>query len=129
MSCSMPISCSASAAGSNCLGLPPRPIPSIIGPTRAAGVSSGIFGSWYAQSHPDEDFAETFAVWLTPRSNWRKRYADWPALKKLEYVDELMAEIGRQKPVLNRRLEVDPIRPPDRYPCPTLPEEAGSLSR
>ena len=21
---------------------------------------------WYAQSHPDEDFAETFAVWLTP---------------------------------------------------------------
>ncbi|HET7680142.1 MAG TPA: putative zinc-binding metallopeptidase [Xanthobacteraceae bacterium] len=65
---------------------------------------------WYAQSHPDEDFAETFAVWLTPRSNWRKRYADWPALKKLEYVDELMAEIGRQKPVLNRRLEVDPLR-------------------
>ena len=65
---------------------------------------------WYAQSHPDEDFAETFAVWLTPRSNWRKRYADWPALKKLEYVDELMAEIGGQKPLLNRRLEVDPLR-------------------
>ena len=38
---------------------------------------------WYAQSHPDEDFAETFAVWLTPRSAWRKRYADWPALEKL----------------------------------------------
>jgi hypothetical protein len=65
---------------------------------------------WYAQSHPDEDFAETFAVWLTPRSNWRKRYADWPALKKLEYVDELMAEIGGQKPLLTRRLEVDPLR-------------------
>jgi hypothetical protein len=65
---------------------------------------------WYAQSHPDEDFAETFAVWLTPRSNWRKRYRDWPALKKLEYVDGLMAEIAGQKPVLNRRLEVDPIR-------------------
>ena len=65
---------------------------------------------WYAQSHPDEDFAETFAVWLTPRSNWRKRYADWPALKKLEYVDELMAEIGGQKPLLNQRLEVDPLR-------------------
>ena len=63
---------------------------------------------WYAQSHPDEDFAETFAVWLTPRANWRKRYAGWPALKKLQYVDELMAEIGRQRPVLNRRLEVDP---------------------
>ena len=65
---------------------------------------------WYAQSHPDEDFAETFAVWLTPRFNWRKRYAAWPALKKLEYVDALMAEIGGQKPVLTRRLEVDPVR-------------------
>jgi hypothetical protein len=63
---------------------------------------------WYAQSHPDEDFAETFAVWLTPRANWRKRYAGTPALRKLEYVDELMAEIGEERPVLNRRLEVDP---------------------
>lgn len=63
---------------------------------------------WYAQSHPDEDFAETFAVWLTPRANWRKRYAGWPALKKLEYVDALMAEIGGQKALLNRRFEVDP---------------------
>jgi hypothetical protein len=64
---------------------------------------------WYAQSHPDEDFAETFAVWLTPRSNWRKRYAGWPALKKLRYVDELMAEIGGTRPLLTRRLEVDPV--------------------
>jgi putative zinc-binding metallo-peptidase len=64
---------------------------------------------WYAQSHPDEDFAETFAVWLTPRSNWRRRYAGWPALKKLEYVDELMAEIAAEKPVLTRRLHVDPL--------------------
>lgn len=65
---------------------------------------------WYAQCHPDEDFAETFAVWLTPRSEWRRRYADWPALEKLEYVDELMSEIGGEKPGLNHRLEVDPIR-------------------
>ena len=64
---------------------------------------------WYAQSHPDEDFAETFAVWLTPRSNWRKRYEGWPALKKLQYVDELMAEIANQKPALARRIEVDPL--------------------
>jgi hypothetical protein len=64
---------------------------------------------WYAQSHPDEDFAETFAVWLASRSNWRKRYAGWPALKKLEYVDELMAEIATEKPVLTRRLRVDPL--------------------
>lgn len=51
---------------------------------------------WYAQSHPVEDFAETFAVWLNPTSRWRKHYAKWPALKKLEYVDELMNEIAGQ---------------------------------
>ena len=64
---------------------------------------------WYAQSHPDEDFAETFAVWLRPRSNWRTRYAGWPALKKLEYVDELMAEIATQRPLLTHRERVDPL--------------------
>ena len=52
--------------------------------------------SWYAQSHPDEDFAETFAVWLNPDSDWRTRYADWPALKKLEYMDALMRDARRQ---------------------------------
>jgi Putative zinc-binding metallo-peptidase len=64
---------------------------------------------WYAQSHPDEDFAETFAVWLRPRSNWRTRYAGWPALSKLEYVDELLAEIATQPPLLTRRERVDPL--------------------
>ena len=64
---------------------------------------------WYAQSHPDEDFAETFAVWLRPRSNWRTRYAGWPALKKLEYVDELMDEIAGKRPLLTRRERVDPL--------------------
>ncbi len=49
--------------------------------------------NWYAQSHPDEDWAETFAVWLTPRFDWRARYRGWPALKKLEYIDTLMNEI------------------------------------
>jgi hypothetical protein len=64
---------------------------------------------WYAQSHPDEDFAETFAVWLRPRSNWRSRYRGWPALKKLEYVDELMAEIANKRPLLTHREKVDPL--------------------
>lgn len=64
---------------------------------------------WYAQSHPDEDFAETFAVWLRPRSNWRTRYAGWPALKKLEYVDELMDEIAGKRPLLTVRERVDPL--------------------
>jgi hypothetical protein len=64
---------------------------------------------WYAQSHPDEDFAETFAVWLRPRSNWRTRYAGWPVLKKLEYVDALMQEIAGERPLLHRRERVDPL--------------------
>ena len=64
---------------------------------------------WYAQSHPDEDFAETFAVWLRPRSNWRTRYAGWPALKKLEYVDELMDEIAGKRPLFIERERVDPL--------------------
>jgi hypothetical protein len=64
---------------------------------------------WYAQSHPDEDFAETFAVWMGPKHKWRKRYAGWGALKKLEYVDELMTEIGDAKPGLTTRAFVDPV--------------------
>ena len=65
---------------------------------------------WYAQAHPDEDFAETFAVWLTPGSRWRKRYADWPgALRKLKYVDELMSEIAGRAPRVKRRGRVEPL--------------------
>jgi len=64
---------------------------------------------WYAQSHPDEDFAETFAVWLQPKSQWRKRYRGWPALKKLEYVDELMTEIAGKKPLVRTRAHEDSL--------------------
>jgi hypothetical protein len=64
---------------------------------------------WYAQSHPDEDFAETFAVWLDPGSNWAIRYADWPALRKLRYMDRLMREIGAQKPRVSSRRVIDPL--------------------
>jgi hypothetical protein len=53
---------------------------------------------YYAQAHPDEDFAETFAVWIRPRSNWRVVYRNWPALKKLEYVDSLMQTLRFKKP-------------------------------
>jgi len=65
---------------------------------------------WYAQSHPDEDFAETFAVWMRPRRRWRARYAAWPiALRKLEYVDELMAEVGGDPPIVTSRAAVEPL--------------------
>ncbi|HEY5601744.1 MAG TPA: putative zinc-binding metallopeptidase, partial [Gammaproteobacteria bacterium] len=58
---------------------------------------------WYAQSHAHEDWAETFAVWLNPNSDWRHRYADWPALKKLRYVDNLMREIQQKRPVIRNK--------------------------
>src|SRR3712207_4578400 len=53
---------------------------------------------WYAQKHPDEDFAESFAVWLTPGVDWRRQYAGWGALRKLEYVEQVMAEVGATAP-------------------------------
>jgi hypothetical protein len=65
---------------------------------------------WYAQAHPDEDFAETFAVWLTPESDWRKRYAGWPVMAKLEYMDSLMRGLRRKQPIVTSAEEVDPLR-------------------
>ncbi len=53
---------------------------------------------WYAQKHPDEDFAETFAVWLTPGSRWRTRYRGWPALAKLEYMSRIARKVGDTPP-------------------------------
>ena len=66
-------------------------------------------GHWYAQSHPTEDFAETFAVWLPPRSRWRAQYADWPALAKLEYVDRTMAELRGARATNLDRSVVEPL--------------------
>jgi hypothetical protein len=66
-------------------------------------------GLWYAQSHPTEDFAETFAVWLTPRSRWRRDYDGWPALKKLEFVDRTMRELRGRPPRNASRSLVEPL--------------------
>jgi hypothetical protein len=57
--------------------------------------------NWYAQSHPDEDFAETFAVWVSfAPEQWRERYRGWKALEKLEYVDRLMQEVAAKPPLV-----------------------------
>ena len=53
---------------------------------------------WYAQSHPDEDFAETFATWLDPGTDWRVRYIGWPVERKLQYIDRLMRALAQTKP-------------------------------
>jgi hypothetical protein len=56
---------------------------------------------WYAQKHPDEDWAETFAVWMTPRLDWRAEYTGWPtALAKLEYCDRTMRALAERDPAV-----------------------------
>jgi hypothetical protein len=65
--------------------------------------------NFYAQSHPVEDFAETFAVWLRPGRRWQRRYADLPALKKLYYVDEVMREIADLPPKVRSRERTDSL--------------------
>ena len=65
--------------------------------------------NWYAQAHPVEDFAETFAIWLNPHVDWRSDYKRWPALEKLEYVDELMREIAGRAPPTADKSEIEPL--------------------
>lgn len=65
--------------------------------------------NWYAQSHPHEDWAETFAVWLNPQSDWKRRYRNWPAIKKLYYVDGLMEEIRQKRPILSNKRTDNPV--------------------
>jgi len=66
-------------------------------------------GEWYAQAHPTEDFAETFAVWLKPNSNWRRSYANWPAFNKLNVVEELISSVrGTRAPVRNK-IRIEPL--------------------
>ncbi len=67
-------------------------------------------GEWYAQAHPCEDFAETFAVWLKPNSSWRRTYAQWPAFHKLEFVDELLQAVRDRRASVRNREVIEPLR-------------------
>jgi hypothetical protein len=88
-------------------GSPTRKYPTEYRPNPASRRFVQHLPLYYAQSHPVEDFAETFAVWLQPRAVWRKRYAGWPALRKLEYVDQLMAGIAEVTPPVRTRRQVE----------------------
>ena len=90
-------------------GLPSKPYPEFYTPKPYSKSYVLHLDAWYAQSHPDEDFAETFAVWLTPTSQWQQRYAGWPALKKLEYMDTLMRSVRNRAPLVTNPAEVDPL--------------------
>jgi hypothetical protein len=91
-------------------GSPAKPYPEFYAPRPYSKRYVLHLDPWYAQSHPDEDFAETFAVWLTPESNWKTRYAGWPAFRKLSYMDELMRSLVGKQPLLSKIEEVDPLR-------------------
>lgn len=64
-------------------------------------ITTYHYGPTYAQKHPDEDFAETFAVVITPRSGWRRKYRMWPVYRKLELVERLIKEIGPRPPLVS----------------------------
>jgi hypothetical protein len=91
-------------------GSPGKPYPEFYTPKPYSKSFVLHLDAWYAQSHPDEDFAETFAVWLTPTSEWRQRYAGWPALKKLEYMDTLMTSLADRPPRVVNPEEIDALR-------------------
>jgi hypothetical protein len=91
-------------------GSPSKPYPEFYAPRPYSKRYVLHLDPWYAQSHPDEDFAETFAVWLTPESDWKTRYAGWPAIRKLNYMDELMRSLAGKQPLLDKFEEVDPLR-------------------
>jgi len=91
-----------------------RPYPGTFRPDRRSRgfvrhLETRSYGRMYAQRHPDEDFAETFAVWLTPRGGWRERYRLWPALRKLNYVDSLIKGIRGETPRVRRGGLLSPV--------------------
>lgn len=86
-------------------GSPSLPYPKVYHPNPQSRHYVQHLPNWYAQCHPDEDWAETFAVWLSPKALWRKRYQGWGALKKLEYVDSLMHELAGQPPRVRTRTQ------------------------
>lgn len=90
-------------------GLYSKPYPEVYRPRPNSRNFVQHLDAWYAQAHPAEDFAETFAVWLSPTSKWRKVYQGWPALKKLEYVDSVMQELAGKSAIVKSRRQIEPI--------------------
>ncbi len=90
-------------------GRPSTPYPEYYTPKPYSKSFVQHLDHWYAQSHPDEDFAETFATWLDPSSDWRTRYIGWPAEKKLQYMDRLMRSLAHTAPKVMTTREVEPL--------------------
>ena len=109
MPCSTPTSCNAAGAGNSCSAHLRNTTRSMTGPIRPAGVMSSIFDAGTRRAIRTRISRKLLRCGLRPRSNWRTRYAGWPALKKLEYVDDLMGEIAGERPPVTTRERVDPL--------------------
>ena len=122
-----PTACAGASAGARSSAAPRARYPTSYAPRITSRNYVLHLGHWYAQSHPTEDFAETFAVWLAPNSTWRTDYESWHALRKLRYVDELMEEIrGEPPPVRNRDGDRAAAREPQ-HAARALPAQARGL--
>lgn len=79
-------------------GRPSRPYPTSYAVTPVSREYVTNLNAWYAQAHPVEDFAETFAVWLGSK-RWATRYRDWPAMAKLQQVQSWMTHFAGRLPL------------------------------
>lgn len=61
----------------------------------------------YAQAHPDEDFAETFAVWLDPNSHWKTKYKKQACYQKLLFMDKELKRIKKIAPLFKSQKKYD----------------------
>lgn len=69
----------------------------------------------YGQSHPDEDFAETFAYWLDPNKRLSvKRYSSL-AIKKIDYFNELFLEKKKPKKQVISNETIDHYKECDQF--------------
>jgi hypothetical protein len=90
-------------------GRPSTPYPEYYTPKPYSKSFVQHLDHWYAQSHPDEDFAETFATWLDPSADWHAQYVGWPAERKLQYMDRLMRSLAGTPPKVTAVREVEPL--------------------
>ncbi len=88
-------------------GLTSTPYPESYLPNKRSKDFVRHLNGHYAQAHPDEDWAETFALWLTPRSGWKSKYRGWNALKKLELVEEILTSLQGKAPLSQNKKELD----------------------
>jgi hypothetical protein len=84
-------------------GLSSTSYPDTYAPVHLASSYVSHLNPWYAQAHPDEDWAETFATWLTPNSKWKEIYKNTTAYEKLIFIDKVMKSIEGKEPLVIKK--------------------------